>query len=201
MLQPLAAPARSGNDGFPPGPVCSGEELKIGQLDWQARDTRIYVRQHGAEVVQLRCHHATSRERAVRWTIHLSTRCIARKTIVAHKDRFQRRFCLTGASSPDAGDGTTIGMHSRVKRSQDSDWVCREVEVWRSTMMRGVYTTGIMQNNTIEFRSSTIFFYGGGQSRLIVSLACANGTPIDPIVGVGRIAICAVPRAWAAGNN
>ena len=72
-------------------------------------------------------HHTLSRgweERAVRPSI----RCIVRKSIGARRDRFQRRFFLTGPSSADDGEGTTNGMQSCANRNQGSVYVCLEDE-------------------------------------------------------------------------
>ena len=159
VVPPLATPSRAGDDGFSPDAVRVGEQFRVGQLDRRTRNSRIYVRQHGTEVVQLRRHHAISRERVIGWTIRPSIRCTTLNTIGARRERFHLRFSWTGPSSSNGGDGTTIGMHSRASPSQDSGWVCREDEVWCSIVMNAVYTTGIAQNNTTRFLSSTFFFY------------------------------------------
>ena len=55
-------------------------------------------------------------------------------------------------------------MHNRANRSQDSGCAGREDEEWCPIIMSAVYTRDIVQNNTTVFRSSTIFFDGGGQT-------------------------------------
>lgn len=134
-VQPLAAPSCSSNDCFSPGPVRAGEELRVSTLDWQASDRRIDNRQDGTEGMQRLRHHTLSRGWAAR-AVRPSNLHITRNTIGARRDRFQRRFLLTGPPSLDAGDGTTNGMQSCANRNQGSGWLCLEDELWCWAVMR-----------------------------------------------------------------
>ncbi len=198
-VQPLAASSRTRNDCLSPGSVCSAEQLRVSPLDRQASNPRVDHANARGEVAEGGLGHAGRSGREAE-DFSVSIRCITRKTNSARRDRFQWRFFLTGPSSADEGEGTTNGMQSWANRNQGSAWVGEE-EVWCSTVMSGVYTIALMQNNTTTFRSSTIFFDSGGQLRQAVSIACGNSTPIEPIVGMRRLAMCAVPRSRATGDN